>query len=267
MDLALATNYIKTRGDWVVQARLAALTKAVPASDLVLQALAAGQNPDGGWPLRGVAGRPSSLYDTCRFVSALLELDEGESEMALRARAFLVARQHVRGWWRESAALAPFDPPLWMDANSDAAMVYLTALCAATLAATEAELLALDQAVAWLQGQIAPTGLLPGFRIFATAWAIPAFTAIAHRETRSVKRMLNGLGALLSPEWDASSLGTLLAALSQAGFPPELREVERALKILTRLQQPDGAWLDEDEKPDAHLTLQIMRAARRFGLR
>ncbi len=267
MDLALATNYLRTRGDWVVQARLAALTKAVPAPEMVLQALAAGQNPDGGWPLDGVAGRPSSVYDTCRFLTSLLELDEGESDMALRARAFLVARQHPRGWWRESAELAPFEPPLWMDAESDAAMVYLTALCAATLAATNEELLALDQAVAWLQTQIATTGLLPGFRILATAWAIPAFTAIAHRETRSVKRMLNGLGALLSPEWDAPSLGTLLAALSQAGFPAELREVERAMKVLTRLQHPDGAWLDEDDKPDANLTLQIVRAARRFGLR
>lgn len=267
MNIAQAINFIQTRGDWVLQARLAAITSAAPALDLVLNALTAGQNPDGGWPLNGTAGRPTSLYDTCRFLSWLNELDEGGSEMAERARALLVARQSPRGWWRESQDLLPFNPPLWMDAESDEALVYTTALCAATLASYDENPLEVDQAVNWLQGQIAPTGLLPGFRIEATAWAIPAFVANGHRETRSVKRMLMGLGKVLSPEWDAPTLATMLTGLSQAGFPRATREVERGLALLGDLQRPDGGWNDGDGKPDAQLTLQIIRAARRFGLR
>lgn len=267
MHIANAIRFIQSSPDLLIRARFMALSEAAPAPETVINALAATQNADGGWPLEGIAGRPSTLHDTCRMLTNLIELDEVESAPAQRARAFLVGKQLPRGWWRESGQITQYNPPMWMDAEADAALPYTTALCAATLAATDAELLAVDQAVAWLQGQIAPTGLLPGFRIHATAWAIPAFTAISHRESRSVKRMVGGLGDLLSPEWDASSLGLVLTALSQAGFPRATKLVERGLKLLTPLQAPDGSWPDEDGQADANLTLQIIRAARRFGLR
>lgn len=269
MHIANAIRFVQSNPDPVIRARLAALIEAAPAPGEVVELLAAAQNTDGGWPFAGVAGRPSSLYDTCQMLTGLIELDEVGSAPAERGRAFLLARQSPRGWWRESASLAEFELPLWLDPEAEGALVYTTAVCAGTLAGTDdpADLLAVDQAVGWLQPQVAPNGLLPGYRAFATAWALPAIATVAHRESRTVKRMVGGLGDLLSPDWDAPMLGMLLAGLSQAGLPRATKVVERALQMLTKLQRPDGAWADEHGAPDANLTLQIMRAARRFGLR
>jgi hypothetical protein len=269
MNIANAIRFVQSSSDPVMRARLAALTEAAPAPEAVIETLAAQQNPDGGWPFGGVAGRPSSLYDTCQMLISLIELDEVGSEPAERGRAFLLAQQSPRGWWRESARLIEFDLPMWLNPEIEGALVYTTAVCASTLAGTDdaEDLLAVDQAVGWLQAQVSTNGLLPGYRAFSTAWALPAITAIAHRESRTVRRMVGGLGDLLSAEWDAPMIGMLLAGLSQAGLPRATKVVERALSMLTSLQRPDGAWPDENGAADVNLTLQIVRAARRFGLR
>lgn len=269
MNIAHAIRFVQSSPDPVLRARLAALIEAAPASEAVIASLAAQQNLDGGWSFGGVAGRPSSLVDTCQMLNSLVELDEISSAPAERGRAFLLAQQSPRGWWRESASLAEFDLPIWLDPEVEGALVYTTAMCASTLAGTDdpEDLLAVDQAVGWLQPQVAPNGLLPGYRAFSTAAALPAITAIAHRESRTVRRMVGGLGDLLSADWDASMLGMLLAGLSQAGLPRATKVIERALAMLTRLQRADGAWADENGAADAALTLQIIRAARRFGLR
>ena len=115
--------------------------------------------------------------------------------------------------------------------------------------------------------QVASNGLLPGFRIHATALAIPALVAVAHRETRSVRRMVGGLGDQLSAEWDAPTLNAVIGSLAAAGFPRATRVIERALPLLSKLQRPDGAWPDEQNQPDGQLTFQIISAARRLGLR
>ncbi len=269
MNIAHAIRFVQSSPDPVVRARLAALVEAAPAPDEVIEILAVQQNSDGGWPFGGVAGRPSSLYDTCQMLISLIELDEVSSAPAERGRAFLRDQQSPRGWWRESASLAEFDLPIWLDPEVEGALVYTTAICASTLAGTDdpEDLLAVDQAVGWLQPQVATNGLLPGYRAFSTAAALPAITAIAHRESRTVRRMVGGLGDLLTADWDAPMLGMLLAGLSQAGLPRMTKVVERGLAMLTKLQRADGSWADENGASDANVTVQIIRAARRFGLR
>lgn len=269
MNLQQAIEYVQNSNDALVQAQLAALLEGAPAPDAVIEAVRQRQNVDGSWPYASESGNPPSLHETCRWLHTLEALDAVGTDSAERARSWLRDQQHPRGWWRESDDLARLDPPLWMHPESDDGTIYTTALCANTLALLgEAEdTLAIDQAVTWLQPQIANNGLLPGFRVHATALALPAFVAIAHAETRSVKRMLRGLGDVLSDAWDTSMLALALIAVAQAGLDRHIKLVERLLNLLTQRQQPDGAWRNDDDQPDAVLTLQILRAARRVGIR
>lgn len=269
MQLSKAIHFIETHGTPIEQAQLAAMLEAAPAPDDVLADLIAPQHADGSYPYNGVKSNPASLQATATFIQTLIDLDEGEHDATTQAMNWLLTQQSPRGWWRESAALTMFEPPLWMDAESDAALVYTTALVAMTLAQLEdpMAMVGVDTATTWLQGQIPITGLLPGFRIQSTSLAIPAFVAIGHRETRTVKRMVGGLGDLLSNQWDAPSLAILLTGLSVARFPRLTKIVERALTVLSKQQQPDGSWCNEDDQPNASLTLSIVRAARRFGLK
>lgn len=269
MNLQTAIDYVQSSDDPLLQAQLAAALEGAPASDTVVALVSERQNADGSWPYRNQVGSPPSLHETCRWLHTLAALDEAWNESAAHASAWLRDQQRPRGWWRETEALTQYDPPLWMHPESDDATIYTTALCANTLAliGEDEDLLAIDKAVTWLQPQIASNGLLPGFRIHATALALPAFVAIGHAETRPVKRMLRGLSDALSDEWDTPMPALALAALAQAGFRRDARLVQRILNLLSLRQQPDGAWHNEDERPDAALTLQIVRATRRAGIR
>lgn len=268
MNLGQATRWIETNGDELLNARLAALLEGAPAPEPLLASIAAGQRPDGSWPFAGEPANPSSLHETCRMLQLLADLDAPEHPAAAAGRGYLSQTQSPRGFWREQQALAALQPPLWMDPESDDATIYTTALCAATLGAVEnPDMLAVDQAVTWIQPQVASNGLLPGFRIHATALAVRALVAAAHRETRSVRRMVGGLGDHLSAEWDAPTLAVVIDSLGAAGFPRATRVIERALPLLSKLQRPDGAWPDEQNQPDGQLTWQIVRAARRLGVR
>ncbi len=267
MDLTAATEFLYASADPLLVARAQAVLEAAPAPEAVMAQLAALQNADGGWPFELSAGRPSAVDESARMLLVLYDLDELGSALAERTQAWLVAQQSPRGWWREPTALSAYNPPLWSDPESDAALVYTTARAAAALSVLGENLIELDSAMNWLQGQVAPTGLLPGFRIVATAWAVPAFVAVSHRDTRSVKRMIAGLGNALSPEWDAPLLSTLLSTLALARFPRATRVITRALEQVSALQLSSGAWPNEDGAPDAEVTFQIVRAARWFGLR
>ena len=267
MDLSRAIEALYASNDPLIEARTKAVLEAAPAPDAILEALAAQQNEDGGWPLNGVQGQPSSIEDTTSMLLLLLELDEQGHAMVEQAERWLVARQAPRGWLREPQDLIAYQPPLWADPESDAALVYSTARAATVLVLLGGHDLVLDGAVMWLQSQLGGSGLLPGFRIVTTAWALPACVHFTHQETRPIKRMISGLGDALSPEWDASLAGTTLTCLSLARFPRSLRLTERVIDLLSAQQRPDGTWLNDAEQPDLSLTLQIVRAARRFGLR
>lgn len=266
MQILQAGELLLEADDPLIRARAAALLEAAPAPAAVLDALGAQQNPDGGWPLQGVAGNPSCVDDTVTQLLTLAELDECAHPLAERGVAWLVAQQG-NGWFREPAALSSYAPPLWADPEAEAALAYTTARALAALATLEMEPIALDNATLWLQGQIGSNGLLPGFRVVATAWALPGFVALTHRETRSVKRMVGGLAQALTPEWDAPLLTTVLYALVLAGFPRATRLILRMLDQLSALQLPSGLWPDEEGQPSLALTMQIVRAARRLGLR
>jgi hypothetical protein len=264
IDLKRAGTFIQTHGTSVDRARLEALLENrfpqnVPA------VLRAAQNSDGGFAFDLHAGRPSAFTTTAqslRWLHDLRLLDSAEGCAAVR---FIVDRQTLRGIWREQPSLQPFDPPPWMDPESAAADVYTTALCAGTLAVVSQDNdLQIDRAVGWLQTQQGRDGLLAGFKAHSSWLALPAFVHILGQETRATRRLVAGLGKILSSAWPASMLTWLLQALLDAGYTHHTKLVDRAWTLLANAQQADGSFAAEDDDA-VETTLRAIDVARRLA--
>lgn len=263
IDITGARTFVDKNGTALDRARLAALLDGVvpPSVPEPIQTL---QNPDGGYPVGLVAGRPSALSPTALALTWLRDLQLIESPEAQRALAFITARQAPRGIWREQPEVLQFDPPLWMDPTSTPADIYTTALCANTLAVLSDDELPVDIAVVWLQTQQARDGLLTGFRAHSSWLAVPAFEKILGQETRATRRLIAGLGENLSPEWSASMLAWMLQSLLDAHYTRRTELFNRAWLMLNDAQQPDGSFAAEEGEDPIQTTLQALDVARRL---
>lgn len=263
IDTERARTFVQTHGDELAHLRLSALLNR-KRPQTVPPSLAALQNSDGGFAFALTGGRPSALGSTASALAWLRDLQLTSSDEAQRALHFIEQRQSTRGIWRESADLQQFSPPPWMDPDSTAADIYTTALCASTLAVLGGDELAVDQAVAWLQTQQARDGLLDGFKAHSSWLALPAFTEIYGQETRTTRRLVAGLGAILDDGWPGSMLAWLLQCALDAGYTRRTELVDRAWRQLEQAQQADGSFtVDEGDDP-VHTTLQALDVARRI---
>lgn len=262
----LAHSLLEQHGSPLERARLLALTEGrLPAE--APPELAALQNPDGGFPFDLQSGRPSTLHHTALALQWLQELGLAGDPVAHGGTTFLLSRQTRRGIWRESPGLLEHGAPLWMDAESAWADVHTTAVCAGRLAGRAEAELATDRAVAWLKTQQGRDGLLEGFKVFASAAALPAFAAMLGEDARATRRLVAGLGSVLQPDWTAAMLTATLAGLLAAGFGWRTEVVERAWLQLQALQLPDGSFAaaDESESPTS-ITLAALAIHRRLGV-
>ncbi|WP_026369372.1 prenyltransferase/squalene oxidase repeat-containing protein [Kallotenue papyrolyticum] len=265
IDLERARRWIEEHGTPLDRQRLMALLgQDVPRE--VPDALRQLQNPDGGFPLGLIAGRPSALAASVQVLGWLRDLRLADSDVARRALAFIAERQTARGIWRESKALLPFALPPWSDPEAPAADVYTTALCAGTLAtlAGDAYELHLDRAVSWLQSQQGRDGLLIGFRAHSSWLALPAFALILGHETRATRRLVGGLGNLLADSWTGAMLAWMLQALLDAGYTRRTELVNRAWQLLQAAQQPDGSFTGDEGDDPAQTILQALDVAQRI---
>lgn len=263
IDRERARIFVEAHGNDIDRIRLAALLdRAYPAT--MPAALAALQNSDDGFAFGLQLGRPSALSSTALVLGWLRDLRLHNSDEARRAIAFVEQRQTPRGIWRESAELQQFNPPPWMDPDSTAADVYITALCAGTLAVVSENDLPVDQSVAWLQTQQGRDGLLQGFKAHSSWLALPAFEAIYGQETRATRRLVAGLGSILDDSWAGSMLASLLQSALDASYTRSTQLVNRAWLLLEQAQQPDGSFtVDEGDDP-AQTTLQAINVAVRI---
>lgn len=258
-------TFIEKHGSAIDRARLAAL-RSKRAIDQVPKELHALQNADGGFKLFLQPGDyPSTLSPTCYALTWLRDLGKSGSDEAQRALKFIAGRQTRRGIWRESADIQRYDVPPWMDPESPAADVYTTALCASTLAIFDSHEWQIDQAVTWLQSQQRRDGLLSGFKAHSSWIAIPAFVQIFGDETRATRRLIGGLGELLSDDWTPSMLAWMLQSLLDAGYTERTELVDRAWARLATMQQPDGSLGSEEGEHPVHTALQTIDVAQRLG--
>lgn len=266
IDLQAAQAFVEQHGSALQQARLRSLLGSAVPGEIPAE-LAALQNADGGFPLALVVGRPSSLADTAAALRILRDVAALDADFAQQALHFLIERQSPRGLWRESAELQAFPLPPWSDPESTAADIYTTALVASTLVLADDDELPVDLAVNWLQKQQARDGLLAGFKAHSSWLAVPAFVQIFGQETRATRRLIAGLGELLSAEWPGSMLAALLQSVLDAGYTRRTELVNRAWQMLQTAQQADGSVSADDEDDVVLATIQLVDVARRLGRR
>jgi hypothetical protein len=263
LNLAQARRYVVAHGTPIEQARLAALEgNAVepPAS------LLAAQQPSGGFAYEWMADAPPSLNHTALALGWLRDMGHGDGDMSAKGVAFLIAAQGKRGIWRESAELLRYDLPLWMDPDATAADVYTTALCSSALVPYPEASLVVDRAVAWLQTQQGRDGLLQGFKLHASALAVPAFTEILGGDARATRRLVSGLGDALDKQWAAATVVLLLRRMLDAGYGLRTGVVARAWSMLPTLQLADGSFADEEEDTGSSaVTLDVLYLAHQLG--
>ena len=264
IDLERARTFVEQQGNDIDRLRLKALLdRSYPSH--TPESLAALQNSDGGFAFGFQIGRPSALASTAQALACLRDLQLIDSDHAQRAIEFIEQHQTARGIWRESAELQQFDPPPWMDPESTAADVYITAWCASTLVLLSDNDLPADQGVAWLQTQQGRDGLLQGFKAHSSWLALPAFAAIFGQETRATRRLVAGLGSILDGTWPGSMLAWLLQSALDAEYDRSTQLVNRAWLQLEQAQQPDGSFtVDEGDDP-VQTTLQAIDGALRMA--
>ncbi len=263
LDLERARDYVATHGSDMEKARLAVLL-GKPAEPP--QAFLDLQQDDGGFPYDWIAGAPRSLQHTATSLRWLHDLGLDDHAVTAKAVAFLVNAQKSRGIWRESDDLRRYDLPLWMDPDATAADVYTTASCASALVPFPEGSLALDRAQAWLQSQQGRDGLLQGFKLHASAYAVPVFSETLGIEGRGIRRLVGGLGNVLRSDWAASTLVLLLRQMFDAGYGLRTEVVARAWTMLQAAQLADGSFAEEDEDTGSSaVTLDVMFVAHQLG--
>jgi hypothetical protein len=246
-DLKGAESFVREHGDALARGRLETMLGGSP-NDEAVEALATGQNPDGGWPADW-SGEASSLDATCYRLDHAEDLGAAVAEPVGRALDFLAARRGDDGFWEEDISLRDAAPP-WARPGDDAAALYVTSSCAYWLARhgrPEA-----DRAAGAIAVWIGPDGTLPTF--IPGAWLAAGALALLGRDLHA-RIVLQALEPR-TPDLDEAALAWLATALAEAGLSVE-PVASAARKRLAELQQANGSWAG-----DPATTVTAIRALR-----
>ncbi|HZU11818.1 MAG TPA: prenyltransferase/squalene oxidase repeat-containing protein [Chloroflexota bacterium] len=257
VHLERAAAFVGRHGTDVERARLASLLTGRAPSETIVDALFAGQRPDGGWSPFW-ASDYSSRDATCYRLAQADQLGLNSAEPVQRAVRFLLARQASDGSWQEDSSVRDAAPP-WAQPGDPAARLYLTANCGYWLAILESETEAAGRAARFLAGHLGDDGSLPTFPhshwLAAGLWYRTGETAAAEAVLGHLTRCLSRLAA--------SNLGWLVVTLQGVGLPAGHPLLRQATDRLAAEQQPDGRWVSEDgPERDVHATLEALRAIR-----
>lgn len=257
--LSDAITYVQESGDELERARLAGLLGRPRAEPKAARALLGRQNDDGGFPVRMIPGRPSSVAATATALQWMQDLRLQPSSYVERAVAFFLLVQRPDGSWEESPAVLKFDPPPLIRPGTSLGRTYCTALAAGWLARLlggrhdavqrAAALLRARRDDTWSADEpVQVAALVAAALIMADGPTAPAAAA--------------GMAALtrVPPDtWTADRLADALIALCAAGLPLDDPLITTGLERLLNLQRPDGGWSSEHGADrDADLTLRAL---------
>ncbi|WP_127545611.1 prenyltransferase/squalene oxidase repeat-containing protein [Actinoplanes sp. OR16] len=266
VDIDAAIGYVVAHGDPVERARLSYLRTGQPAPEDVVDRIAAGQMPEGGWPASAEGAVPS-VDATCFRLAELDDLGSLRGPVVERALNWLAAAQRGDGTWQEHEALAGEAPP-WAMPGDPEATLYLTSVAGfwLTAAAVEADPYqtrspygeALARAAAWVVSQLHPDGTWPSF--LAAGWHS---AGLLHQRQFFYEsaRVQMVLGERL-PDMAPADVASMAAALRRVNLGDDWL-LQNARKRLAETQRIDGGW-DSNEGPlfDVNITLTALRACR-----
>jgi hypothetical protein len=267
VDIDAAIGYVVAHGDPVERARLSYLRTGQRPPAHIVERIAAGQTPEGGWPASG-DGRIPSVDATCFRLNELDDLGGLHGGPVDKALSWLAAVQRPDGTWQEDESLAT-EAPAWAMPGDPEATLYLTA--AAGFWMTVAEVTAhphldvpatyastLHAAAAHLAGQLRPDGTWPSF--LAAGWHAAGLLHGRQYYYESARVQLV-LGDRL-PDMSPADVASMAAALRRLNLGDDWL-LQSARRRLRDTQRTDGGW-DSEEGPtfDVNTTLTALRACR-----
>ena len=263
-----AIAFVRKHGDAIENSRLDGVVHRVEPSRPTLEALAAMQNPDGGFAYWLSDSSISTVCDTAYVLGWLDDLSLRTGPVAEQAVAFILAHQKEDGGWDEVPAVSNLNPPEFLRPGEQKTRVWLTAYCAHWLLlfgyADTPECRACP--IKFLLEHRDESGRLPGY-LRATWDALPVYCAFPELSADASDRALKVIGREFSPEeWAASYLAWLLRCLRDAGLAKDHSLVRRSLEGLIRKQRSDGGWDSEDgDRYAPSATVEVLRLLHDFG--
>jgi hypothetical protein len=260
VDIDAAIGYVVAHGDPVERARLSYLRTGQRAPEEIVERIAAGQMPAGGWPA-STDGVIPSVDATCFRISELDDLGNLHSDVVGRALGWLASNQRPDGTWQENESLAA-EAPAWAMPGDPEATLYLTAVTGFWFTVAETEPPRFGNtaaaAAAWLVQQLRPDGRWPSF--LAAGWHAAGLLHGQQYFYESARVQLV-LGDRL-PDMEPADVASMAAALRRLNLGDDWL-LQSARKRLSETQRIDGGW-DSAEGPnfDVNTTLTVLRACR-----
>ncbi len=267
VDIDAAVGYVVAHGDPVERARLSFLRTGAPPPPHIIERIAAGQMPGGGWPA-STDGTVPSVDATCFRLGELDDLGGLHGAAVERALTWLVGVQRPDGTWQEDESLAA-EAPAWAMPGDPEATLYLTSVAGFWLTVAEVEAhpyfeqpaqhaQTLGAAARYVVSQLRPDGTWPSF--LAAGWHA---AGLLHEEQFFYEsaRVQFVLGDRL-PGMSPADVASMAAALRRVNMGDDWL-LQAARKRLAQTQRTDGGW-DSDEGPifDVNTTLTAIRACR-----
>ncbi|HWS37529.1 MAG TPA: prenyltransferase/squalene oxidase repeat-containing protein [Actinoplanes sp.] len=266
IDIDAAIGYVVAHGDQVERARLSHIRTGQAPPPEVLDRIAAGQMPEGGWPASADGAIPS-IDATCFRLAELDDVGALNGPTGELALQWLASAQRGDGTWQEHESLAGQAPP-WALPGDPEATLYLTSLAGfwLTAAAVITDPFQTRSAygeiartsATWVVAQLRPDGSWPSF--LATGWYA---AGLLHQQQffYESSRVQQVLGNRL-PEMAPADVASMAVALRRVNLGEDWL-LQGAWKRLGETQRPDGGW-DSNEGPlfDVNATLTALRALR-----
>ncbi|UCG33229.1 MAG: terpene cyclase/mutase family protein [Phycisphaerales bacterium] len=268
-DIDVAVDYVRSHGDPIEQARLAAVLYGRSPEQKALGELSGLQNADGGFGYWLADRSVSTVCDTTYVLGWLDDLSIRGGPMVETAVRFLFRYQEADGGWDEVPEITRLDPPEFLTPGETKTRVWLTAYCAHRLMrfGYAESPLCRGCPITYLLAHREEPGRLVGYQR-ATWDALPLFARFPLEGMKPFEQALRVTQAEFAPrEWAGSYLAWLLRCLRDADLPGSHPLVREALDELVGRQGPDGSWDSEDgESYAASATVEALRVLKDYGI-
>ncbi len=267
MDIKKSIEYVKTFGNEIEKARLAAILWDEKPTATVLQKLSLFQKSDGGFSYW--VKEISNICDTCYILEWFDDLKVYRGLIVEQACQYLLDHQQEDGGWDEVEAIIKFKTPEWMIPGRIETRVWLTAYCAHVLirfgyAEAEGTYCPTD----FLVANCNESGRLVGY--FRATWiALPMLAFYPGPDVEQFNKALKVVESNFSPEWAGSYIAWMIHCFKDAGLPVNHSLVNRSIFELKRKQNMDGSWDPEEGEGEEHrvnTTILAIRALKEYEL-
>ncbi len=266
MDIQKAISFVEKNGTALEKYRLRFLIGEERNDKIPLRYLRNLQNEDGGFPYDDEKGKLSCVNDTSNYLSLLVELGLGNSDVREKTVEYLFRIQGKNGSWSENEAIKQYNPPFWLTPGNLKTTMWLTASITNYLIQLGySNSQAVQKAAHFLLKNWDEEGKFAGF-LHSTWISIGVFGQLKGSESNVVKKALKVINKNIEKLEDgAGDFAWCLECFYAAGLKEGNPTVKKCINKLVSLQGENGAWLSGDgEKFTVSITLNALRVLKNY---